>query len=132
MRLAATADELASCARAAREDDVRTGVRAQLAQLAEEVRATVADADAELEQEFRRVVSPASPDVPAEVHAAALVGWLKGTLGTQALDEKREGEVAQRAAPRGRKHTLGFKLRSPVTREPAAADAERAAPDAGS
>jgi len=65
--------------------------------------------------EFERIVMH-GPDaeLAPELQAAALVGWVKAELTTQALDDKRAEDEASR--PR-KKQTLGFTFRSPITRE---------------
>jgi hypothetical protein len=88
----------------------------QLSSLMEEVRVALGQDDPGLADEFRRVVV-ASDELPADLRAAALAGWLKAELAVESLEDQRAS--AQPRAPR-KKQTLGFKIRSPITREAAA------------
>ena len=56
------------------------------------------------------VVAVGTDSPPSDVRAAVLVGWLKAGLAAETME-------AQRPEPPRRKQTIGFKIRSPITRE---------------
>ena len=110
-------EELLGSARAADDPSANKAVLDALNGLARETQAVLETGDAALAAEFERVVVTGSQDSDrAEVLGAALSGWLRAALGVEALDEKRDAAVKQ--APSKRKQTIGFKIRSPITREP--------------
>jgi hypothetical protein len=113
LRLGGVAEELLASARAGREPE--TSFAERIDALTDEVRDAVAGSDALLEEELERVLGPS--DGAADVRVAVLVGWLKAGLAAELLNEQRGAAVS--VATR-RKQTIGFKIRSPVTRDPQA------------
>ena len=121
MRFQGIAEELLASARSSRDADLGDALDGQLAILLQETQTVLAFCDESLAAEFARVVVPESADsTPAEVQAAAFVGWLRAGLNVEALENKRETVERQQAAqePPRRKQTIGFKIRSPLTRDP--------------
>lgn len=115
LRVVGLAEEVLGAAQASRDEAARAGLGDHIGFLMREVHAVLSASDAAAADEFERIVMRGpEADIQPELHAAALVGWVKAELTTQALDEKHEEEVAAR--PR-KKQTIGFKLRSPITRE---------------
>ena len=113
LRLGGVAEELLASARAGREPE--TAFAERIDALTDEVRVAVGDWDPLLEEELERMLG--SSDAAADLRAAVLVGWLKAGLAAELLNEQR-GAAA--ALPARRKQTIGFKIRSPVTRDPQA------------
>lgn len=113
LRLGGVAEELLASARAGREPGPAFADRVDA--LADEVQSAVADWDPLLQEELERLLGPS--DEAADLRAAALVGWLKAGLAAEVLNEQR-GPAGAAAAQARRKQTIGFKIRSPVTREP--------------
>jgi hypothetical protein len=112
LRLHGIAEELLASARAAKDDQAAKAVAAQLDVLAGEIRDVLTRSDGELAEEFERVVIDAVKQLPAaDVRAAVLVGWLKAGLAAESIDAQR----SENAPPR--KHSIGFRIRSPITRE---------------
>jgi hypothetical protein len=117
MRLQGMSEELVASARASADPSVNRAVLDALTGLARETQAVLETGDAGLAAEFERVVVGGSQGSDrAEVLGAALSGWLRAALGVEALDERRD--AAMQEAPPKRKQTIGFKIRSPITREP--------------
>src|SRR5688500_4502954 len=113
-RLTGMADELLTTAR--RGVAGEEAVRGELDFLMGEVRMTLALDDPDAAAEFEHVVVGSKRgEVPPEVRAAELAGWLKAALAVEAMAAQRAAQPAPQ--PRGRKQTIGFKLRSPITRE---------------
>jgi hypothetical protein len=122
LRLHGIADELLSSARVAKEQQALDAVAAELDVLAAQVHEVLETADAELAAEFQQVVVEPIGNVPeADVRAAVLAGWLKAGLAAEAIDAQRQ----EQAPPR--KHSIGFRIRSVLTRDSGAGE-----PDAGS
>jgi hypothetical protein len=116
MRLQGMSEELLASARASGDESVNAAVQDALNGVAREIQAVLETGDPALAAEFERIVVGASRDTSrAEVLAAAVTGWLRAALGVQALDERRDAAV--REGPPKRKQTIGFKIRSPITRE---------------
>lgn len=114
-RLTGMADELLTTARRGAADE--SAVRGELDFLLGEVRMTLALDDPDAAAEFEHVVVGAKRgEVPSEVRAAELAGWLKAALAVEAMSAQRAAQQAAAAPPR-RKQTLGFKLRSPIARD---------------
>lgn len=118
LRLGGVAEELLASARAGREPEPAFAERVEA--LADEVQSAVAEWDPLLQEELERVLGP--DDGASDLRAAALVGWLKAGLAAELLREQRGSAPA---TPARRKQTIGFKIRSPVTREPQAGDEGR-------
>src|SRR5687767_12150549 len=113
LRLHGIADELLASARSANDEKAAGAVAAQLDVLAGEIHEVLTRSDKELAEEFDRVVIDAVKDLPeADVRAAVIAGWLKAGLAAEAADAQRSAQ----AAPT--KHSIGFRIRSPITREP--------------
>lgn len=118
MRLQGMSEELLMSARAANDSSANRALRDALELVAHEIQVVLETGDPVLAAEFERLVVGASGDSPpAEVHGAAIAGWLRAALGVEALDEKRTAAAPPAEQPRPRKQTIGFKIRSPVTRE---------------
>jgi hypothetical protein len=116
LRITGLAEELLGVA-ASGHANARTGLDEQVAFLVREVHGVLATSDAATADEFERLVARGpEADVAAELRAAALVGWVKAELATESMEESREEEAASQPEPR-RKQTVGFKIRSPITRE---------------
>jgi hypothetical protein len=111
LRLGGVAEELLASARAGREPEQAFAERVDA--LADEVQDAVADWDPLLQEELERVLGP--PHDAPDLRAAALVGWLKAGLAAELLREQRGAAPGSAAR---RKQTVGFRIRSPVTREP--------------
>ena len=120
LRMHGVADELLA--------SVRAGVSAggafdrQLETVAQEVHMLLLDTDGPAADEFERVVlNGAGDDSRPDVRAAALVGWLKAGLAGESMEAQQQAEDKQGGAQKlvGRKQSIGFKIRSPVTREKA-------------
>ena len=124
LRVGGVAEELLAHARAGRATEIEGAFADLVAALADEVQAVVGESDTLIAEEFERVVV-GSGDAPAELRAAALVGWLNAELAAESLTEQRAGSDSAEH-PR-RRQTIGFKFRSPVTREQVAPEQ---APDA--
>lgn len=119
IRLQAMSDELLASARSASEPSVSKAVMASLEGLAQEVQAVLETGDPVLAAEFERVVVGGSRDSGRpEVVGAVVSGWLRAALNVEALAEKRDAAAQQQQPPPRRKQTIGFKIRSPITREP--------------
>lgn len=109
-RLHGIADELLASARATPDPTSEEAIGSELDALMNETRAVLANNDEALAVEFARVVmGETASSSPAELRAAMLVGWLKAELAAEAMEAQRE--------PPRRKQTIGFKIRSPITRE---------------
>ena len=123
LRMHGIADELLTSARAGTgAGNAKGAFDRQLDTVAQEVHMLLLDTDGPAADEFERVVLQGGGDEPPpEVRAAALVGWLKAGLAGEALEAQQQAEETQRSAqkPVGRKQSIGFKIRSPVTREKA-------------
>lgn len=116
LRVGGVAEELLAHARAGRAIELEGAFADLVGALADEVQAVVGESDTLMAEEFERVVV-GSGDAPAELRAAALVGWLNAALTAESLTDQRGGSDS--AEHIRRKQTIGFKFRSPVTREPA-------------
>jgi hypothetical protein len=120
LRMHGIADELLTSARAgAGATPAKAALDQQLDTVAQEVHMLLLDTDGPAADEFERVVLQGTGDDRApEVRAAALVGWLKAGLTGETMEAQQEAEEKQRSAqkPVGRKQSIGFKIRSPVTR----------------
>lgn len=127
LRMHGIADELLTSARAGvGAASARDAVDRQLDAVAQEVHLVLLDTDGPAADEFERVVlQGGGDDSPPEVRAAAIVGWLKAGLAGETMEAQLQTEEKQRSAqkPVGRKQSIGFKIRSPVTREKAEAQA---------
>jgi hypothetical protein len=118
-RLTGMADELLTTARRTGDEEVQR----ELDFLMGEVRMTLALDDPDAAAEFEHVVvGPKRGERAAEVRAAELAGWLKAALAVEAMSAQRAAQEATAPPPLRRKQTLGFKLRSPITRDSAEAD----------
>jgi hypothetical protein len=116
LRLAGVAEELLSVAEASGHEAARAGLPGQLAFLMNEVQEVLASDPVAAEEFERLVVRGPGAEVPTELRAAALVGWLKAELAAESIEESRDEQAASRP-PSRRKQTVGFKIRSPITRE---------------
>ena len=114
LRLQGVAEELLNTARASGpEADEALGL--QVNAVAEEVRSLLAEHDPALAEELQgRLAMASGPAVPVDVSAAVLVGWLRAGINAEALDERRAATAPPDVR---RKQTIGFKIRSPITRE---------------
>lgn len=122
IRLQGVAEELLASARGTSDPRVAEAVDAQLGAIVQETHTVLALSDDSLAAEFERMVRriPAE-SVPPELRAAALVGWLRAELNVNTLEHQRAAVMHREAEePVRRKHTIGFKIRSPLTREPKA------------
>ena len=124
LRMLGVAEELVATTRATGSGYTGDDVRAQLRALAQETQTLLTVNDEELAREFDRLVRGWSETtVPLELGAAALLGWLRAYVGSESHEEKQRNEApAAPPAGRDRKQTIGFKIRSPITREVAAAE----------
>jgi hypothetical protein len=115
-RLTGMAEELLTTARRGGGDGDSVG--RELDFLMGEVRMTLALDDPDAAAEFEHVVvGPKRGELPPEVRAAELAGWLKAALAVEAMTAQRAVQEASAPPPLRRKQTLGFKLRSPITRD---------------
>ena len=130
VRLNGLAGELLTSARSTTDGDVSEGIDRQLVAVAREVHAVFAEAEPDTADEFRRMILESESDqLPPEVRAASMTGWLNAALATESLEQKARQEVASEEN-RPREQTIGFKIRSPLTRAeapPSQASADRAA-----
>jgi hypothetical protein len=120
LRMHGIADELLTSARAGAP--AGGALDRQLDTVAQEVHMLLLDTDGPAADEFERLVlHGAGDDSPPDVRAAALVGWLKAGLAGESMEAQLQADEKQRSAqkPVGRKQSIGFKIRSPVTREKA-------------
>jgi hypothetical protein len=121
LRMHGIADELLTSARAnVGAGSAKGALDRQLDTVAQEVHMLLLDTDGSAADEFERVVvQGAGDESPPEVRAAALVGWLKAGLAGETIEAQQQTDEKQRNAqkPVGRKQSIGFKIRSPVTRE---------------
>jgi hypothetical protein len=116
MRLQGMSEELLASTRGAVESTADTAMRDALKSLAHEILVVLETSDPTLAAEFERLVVGTSADSASPaVQGAAIAGWLRAALGAEALDEKRAA-TAPPAEPRSRRQTIGFRIRSPVTR----------------
>jgi hypothetical protein len=123
-RLTGIADELLTTARRTNEAG-EEAVQRELDFLMGEVRMTLALSDPDAAAEFEHVVvGPKRGELPSEVRAAELAGWLKAALAVEAMAAQRAVQEASAPPALRRKQTLGFKLRSPITRDAAGDTAE--------
>ena len=110
-RLTGIADELLTATRVGAGEAPL--VQRELDFLMNEIHMVLALDAPDVAGEFDHVVR-AREELPPQLRAAELAGWLKAQLAV-------ESAAAQRAAllppPERRKHTLGFKIRSPIERE---------------
>ena len=119
LRLTGALDELLASSRAVPAAYDSEGAERQLAPLFDEIQTLLAVSDAAVAAEFARIVG-GGPDVdaPAGVRAATAVGWLKAYVGTEPVDERRSAESQSGATARlRRRQTIGFRIRSPITRD---------------
>jgi hypothetical protein len=117
MRLQGMCEELLTSARGATESSTSAALGDALESLAREVQVVLETGDPNLAGEFERlVVGSAGNSRPAQVQGAAIAGWLRAALAVEALDETRSAAAQPAAPPPPRKQTIGFKIRSPVTR----------------
>jgi hypothetical protein len=116
-RLGGVAEELLAHARAGVVPEREEAFADRVSAVVDEVEAVVSESDPLLADELERVVVGAG-GVPADLRAAALVGWLRAELAVEALIAQRNETPSDRSR---RKQTIGFRFRSPVTREPGAA-----------
>ena len=122
VRLNGLATELLTSARATTESDVSAGIDRQLVAVATEVHAVLADSEPDTAGEFRRMILDNQADqLPPEVRAASMTGWLNAALASESLEQKVRQELRVEAS-RPRKQTLGFHIRSPVVRAEAATE----------
>jgi hypothetical protein len=116
LRVGGVAEELLAHARGGHATEIEAAFADHVCALADEVQAVVCESDPLMAEEFERVIGRG--DAPADLRAAALVGWLNAVLSAESLTDQRAGSDS--AEHLRRKQTIGFKLRSPVTREHAA------------
>ena len=121
IRMHGIADELLTSARGGAAGPAKEAIGREVDAIVEEVHMLLLDTDGPVADEFERIVLQGTNDSPAEVRAAVLVGWLKAGLAAETFEAQRRAEERQNAAkaPAGRKQSIGFKIRSPVTREKA-------------
>lgn len=115
LRLTGIVEELLASARGPQAPS-GTALSQQLSALEDQAQMLLGQDDPTLADEFERMVS-VSDELPAELHAAALAGWLKACLAVESAEDKRAEAMTAQEAPRRRKQTIGFKIRSPITRE---------------
>jgi hypothetical protein len=116
VRLNGLATELLTSARSTTESDVGAGIERQLVAVAGEVHAVLAEAEPQTASEFRRMIlDNQTGQLPPEVLAASMTGWLSAALATESLEQKVRQELRVEAS-RPRKQTLGFYIRNPVVR----------------
>ena len=120
LRMHGIADELLTSARSGAAGPAKEAIGREVDAIVQEVHLLLLDTDGPVADEFERIVLNGTSDSPAEVRAAVLVGWLKAGLAAETVEAQQHAE-RQRApkAPAGRKQSIGFKIRSPVTREKA-------------
>lgn len=116
LRIAGLGEELLGVAQASRVG-TPAGLNEQVAFLMNEVHGVLSSSDQEAADEFERIVLRGPRmDLAAELRVGALVGWLKAELAAESIEESRQGQ-AESPSARRRKQTVGFKIRSPITRE---------------
>jgi hypothetical protein len=113
-RLGGVAEELLAHARVGVPADREDAFADRVTAVVDEVDAVVSATDPLLADELERIIGR-SGGVPADLRAAALVGWLRAELAVEALSAQRAEPQVDRSR---RKQTIGFRFRSPVTREP--------------
>ncbi len=125
LRMLGVAEELVASTPATSSVPSGDGFNAQLEALMQETHTHLVSDDEELAREFDRLVGCwMKESVPLELGAAALLGWLKAYAGTESYVEKQRNVAqAASAACRDREQTIGFKIRSPITRDLAAEQA---------
>ena len=121
LRVLGVAEELVASTRVNSSVSAGGDFSTQLEALVQETHTLLVVNDEELAREFDRLVGGwAKESVPLELGAAALLGWLKAYAGTESYEEKQRNEAQAASAPgRDRKQTIGFKIRSPITRDAA-------------
>jgi hypothetical protein len=121
LRMHGIADELLTSARGGMgSTPTQIAMTQQLEAVSQEVHMLLLDTDGLVADEFERVVLQGVQDEAApDVRAAALVGWLKGGLAGETMEAKQDAEEHQRQQqrPAGRKQSIGFKIRTAITRD---------------
>jgi hypothetical protein len=83
IRLQAVAEEFALVAR----DDPNARLESLLAELIDEAFDVLQDTDADLNDEFARIVGEGkAAQMPVDVHASVLAGWLNGAVAAETLE----------------------------------------------
>lgn len=124
MRLLGMTEELLASYRTGADGPLPSAGPLQV--IVDEAQQILSLSDEALAREFERVaLGAAEKSGRPDLEVAAVAGWLKAMLGTQAMDAQRSAapEPPPEGEQRRRKQTIGFKLRSPITREPEAAAA---------
>jgi hypothetical protein len=113
------ADELLTSSRGGAAGPAKEAIGREVDAIVQEVHLLLLDTDGPVADEFERIVLNGTSDSPADVRAAVLVGWLKAGLAAETFEAQRRAEERQTApkAPVGRKQSIGFKIRTAVTRE---------------
>jgi hypothetical protein len=103
VRLQAVAEQLAVIARDDQGAELSRGPRGGLlAELIDETREVLRDADADLAEEFERIVGRERTDawLPPAVRASVLAGWLDGTVSAETLEVRIRTGVGGGRLPR--------------------------------
>ena len=121
LRMHGIADELLTSARASSAPGpAKDALGRQVDVVAQEVHLLLLDTDDSAADEFQRIVlDGAGGESPPDVSAAVLVGWLKAGLAAETVEAQQHVEERKRSEqqPAGRKQSIGFKIRSAVTRQ---------------
>ncbi len=121
LRMHGIADELLTSARGGAAGPASDAIGREIDAIVQEVHLLLLDTEEPIADEFERIVLRGASDSPADVRAAVLVGWLKAGLAADTFEAQTRAEERQKIAkaPVGRKQSIGFKIRSPVTRDTA-------------
>jgi hypothetical protein len=97
IRLQGVAEEFTLVAR----DDPAAQLEQVLAELIDETYEVLQDADADLSEEFSRIVGEGkAAQMPVEVHASVLAGWLIGAVAAETLEVRIRTGVGGGRLPR--------------------------------
>lgn len=97
IRLQGVAEEFALVAR----DDPAAQVERVLAELIDETYEVLQEADEDLSEEFLRIVGEGkAAQMPVDVHASVLAGWLLGAVAAETLEVRIRTGVGDSRRPR--------------------------------
>jgi hypothetical protein len=121
IRLQGVADELLGAARRADDPAEETSVGEHLDAVMKEVLELLQEADPEMADEFRQtVVEGGTGAGSVDPRAATLIGWLKGAVAAESLEQRMQADAKAYAEARiEREHPIGFQVVQPRSDEPA-------------
>jgi len=120
IRLQGVADELLGAAQRADEPAEEASVAEHLDAVMNEVLEVLQEADAEMADEFRQtVVEGGTGAGSVDPRAATLIGWLKGAVAAESLEQRMQADARAYAEARiEQEHPIGFQVVEPRRDEP--------------